>query len=295
MSVQTRNFDTTISDTKTAKHSDAPVAKTSDVLTDSSSLSHARLSDVIGLRGSKSISSDFRADDDLLKSIVPTRSEKAGPVRPTDVARDTGLREVAITDKTAVTAGREKVQEYAETFRKNFDKIDTTGRGLISPGDLELYLKNPNLTSEERNMATFFKDNFEFIKGLNKYQLKPGDKDYRGNGLTKFDADILESLTDPEKFKSLVKGQAFSWWAAGISGGATMLAGSIMMANGLLSTTMSGAGMLALTGAGFLVGTAGALAVAAGVGLGVGYLLHQRNVREHYSEKRKALEQLFQR
>ncbi len=201
------------------------------------------------------------------------------------------IHDVTIMDKGA---GRHTVQQYISTFNKEFENIDATKRGSVSKGDLEHYLKNPNLTNEQRQMATFFNDHYDFLKGVDMYPVKAGQEGYVGTGLSHKDMKVLEALTDPNKLKTLVKDQSFSEVAeiAGFMIPATV--GSTVASALVLSEGMSTGLALSLAAGTMIVTGVGAAALAAAAGAGVGYLLYQRHVREHYSAERKQLEDIMQ-
>lgn len=193
-----------------------------------------------------------------------------------------------LTDHDATRKNRADVQDYSAEIRTEWDKIDTRKRGVIDKDDLDRYITDP-ANAQYRDMARFFRDNYDLVSTLAYDPVKPGNEFFKGYGILKDDINKLESLTDPAKFKSLVKWEAFgSRWAV-TAGFGTILVGSGYMATAGMAAETTAA--LLTVGAVGLTATVGAaFAVGAAAGLGVGYLFYQSKVREHYSAKRAELE-----
>lgn len=191
-------------------------------------------------------------------------------------------------DYAVTRENRAHVQDYSADIRTEWDKIDTRKRGIIDKDDLDRYLADPaNVT--HRDMAKFFRDNFDLVSNIAYDPMTPGNDLFKGYGIYKEDINKLESLTDPAKFKRLVKDEAFSVAAAALVGVATGAVSSVLFMGATLAAKSVGAivaigtiGAAATLGSMFAVGTA--------AGVGVGYLVYQSKVREHYSAKRAELE-----
>jgi len=196
--------------------------------------------------------------------------------------------ELSISYASEKVQKRQQVQDYAGEMRDEFAKIDTHNRGIIDKDDLSQYIADPK-NVHHREAAKFLLENYDFISHLAYDPPKPGNELFKGYGISRSDLNLLEGLTDPEKFRSVVR-----WEAAAESLGVAAGFGTFLVGAGIWSgIAVSGASWTAIIASGVAIGVAsiaGAAAVGVGVALGAGYLFYQRKVREHYSEKRTELE-----
>lgn len=201
---------------------------------------------------------------------------------------------VAANNSDRVAAGRQQVQDYANLFNKDLNKLDPQNKGIVTDSDLEAFLQRPDLSKNERDMGQFFHDSYQFIQTLPKYPIVKGEEGYKGDGIYPSNIEALVSLTDAAKYKSMINRDSFSGLAGWLAGTATAIGVSTGMAVASESVTTVG-GIVAGLGAFAVVGTGLTLGAFLAAGTAVGYLVYRQGVREYYSGKRHELEDILSR